>query len=130
MRLLDSGQGFYRRHRRATLGVGLAVAGVAVFAGFWTFGSGDVQYFSAPVEQGDIQALVNATGTINAVTTLHVGSQVSGMVAELSADFNSRVQKDEVIARIDPALFRTRVLQAEADLASAEAGVKSVDADL
>ena len=130
MRLLDASQEFYRNHRRAALGVGLAAAAVVVFAGFWTFGSGDVQYFSAPVEQGDIQALVNATGTINAVTTVQVGSQVSGMVAELSADFNSQVKKGEVVARIDAALFRTRVLQAEADLASAEAGVKSLEADL
>ena len=129
-RLLEAGKTFYRRHRRATLLLGIAAAVVVFFAGFWTWSSGDVQYFTAPVEQGDIQALVNATGTINAVTTVQVGSQVSGMVAELSVDFNSRVQKDEVIARIDPALFRTRVLQAEADLASAEAGVKSVDADL
>lgn len=130
MRLLEAGKTFYLRHRRAALLLGIAAAVVVFFAGFWSWGSGDVQYFTAPVEQGDIQALVNATGTINAVTTVQVGSQVSGMVAELSADFNSRVKKDEVIARIDPALFRTRVLQAEADLASAEAGVKSSEADL
>src|SRR3990170_4628858 len=130
MRLLEAGKTFYRRHRRATLLLGIAAAVVVFFAGFWTWSSGDVQYFTAPVEQGDIQALVNATGTINAVTTVQVGSQVSGMVAELSADFNSEVKKGEVVARIDPALFRTRVLQAEADLASAEAGVKSLEADL
>ncbi|MBI2955914.1 MAG: efflux RND transporter periplasmic adaptor subunit [Acidobacteria bacterium] len=123
-------QNFYRRHRRLAVLAVVVAAGGAGFAWFSGGGPAEVQYFTAPVEQGDILAVVNATGTINAVTTVQVGTQVSGMVAELSADFNSRVRKGQVIARIDPAIFQTRVLQAEADLASAEAGVKSLDADL
>ena len=64
------------------------------------------QYFTATVDEGDIQAVVNATGAINAVTTVQVGSQVSGNIAELNADFNSHVTKGQVVARIDPAIFR------------------------
>ena len=130
MRIVESGKKLYQGHRRTAVILAVVVAGLVGLTAFLSWGGGDVQYFTAPVEQGDIQALVNATGTINAVTTVQVGSQVSGMVAELNADFNSQVRKGEVIALIDAALFRTRVLQAEADLASAEAGVKSLEADL
>ncbi|MBI4467580.1 MAG: HlyD family secretion protein [Acidobacteria bacterium] len=126
---LESLKTWVRRRRRAALGLGAAAAAVVLLAAFWPRAS-RAQYFTSEVEQGDIQAIVNATGTINAVTTIQVGSQVSGMVADLFADFNSQVKKGEVIAQIDPAIFRTRVLQAEADLANAEAGVKSLDADL
>jgi len=121
---------FYRNHRRLAL---LAVVGGVVALAVFTVGltrRNPVQYFTADVEQGDIQAIVNATGTINAVTTVQVGSQVSGMISELYVDFNSQVHRGQVIARIDPSIFQTRVLQAEADLASADAGVKSLDADL
>ncbi len=121
---------FYRNHRRLSL---LAVTAAIVALALGTFGftrREHVQYFPATVEQGDIQAVVNATGTINAVTTVQVGSQVSGNIAELNADFNSHVTKGQVVARIDPAIFQTRVLQAEADLASAQAGVNSAQANL
>ncbi len=89
-----------------------------------------MQYFTADVEQGDIQAIENATGTINSVTTVQVGSQVSGMISELHADFNSQVKRGQVIARIDPSIFQTRVLQTEADLANAQAGVTTAQAGL
>ncbi len=121
---------FYRKHRRLSL---LAVAAAIVALALGTFGftrREQVQYFPSTVEQGDIQAVVNATGTINAVTTVQVGSQVSGNIAELNADFNSHVTKGQVVARIDPAIFQTRVLQVEADLASAQAGVISAQASL
>jgi ABC-type lipoprotein export system ATPase subunit/multidrug efflux pump subunit AcrA (membrane-fusion protein) len=121
---------FYRNHRRLSL---LAVAAAIVALAVGTFGftrRENVQYFPATVEQGDIQAVVNATGTINAVTTVQVGSQVSGNIAELNADFNSHVTKGQVVARIDPAIFQTRVLQVEADLANAQAGVTTAHANL
>lgn len=130
MGLIAGFRSFYGSHRRLTMVGGLAAAAVLVLAALGFNRRGDVQYFGAEVEEGDIQAIVNATGTINAVTTVLVGSQVSGSIAELGADFNDHVSKGEVIARLDPAIFQTRVLQAEADLASAEAGVKSTDADL
>ncbi len=74
--------------------------------------------------------MVDVTGTINAVTTVLVGSQVSGTIARLGADFNSRVRKGDVIAVIDPALFEGALLQATADLEGAKANVAAARANL
>src|SRR5512146_3446580 len=88
-----------------------AVGLVVLLAGF-TFGRKDqAQYFSAKAQTGTINDVVQATGTINAVTTVQVGSQVSGTISKLSADFNSHVHKNQVIAEIDPSLFRGALLQ-------------------
>src|SRR2546425_2799078 len=103
------------------------VAGLVVFAGaFVAFGlnrSAQPQHFTARVERGDIHDVVEATGTINAVITVQVGSQVSGVITKLNVDFNSRVHKGDIIALIAPALFEGAVLQASADLDSAKANV-------
>src|SRR5262249_37386938 len=72
--------------------------------------NGQVQHFTAKVERGDINDTVEATGTINAVITVQVGSQVSGTIAKLNADFNSRVHKGDIVALIDPALFKGALL--------------------
>ncbi|HKW74528.1 MAG TPA: efflux RND transporter periplasmic adaptor subunit [Terriglobales bacterium] len=88
------------------------------------------QYFTEKVQQGDIQDVVQATGTINAVTTVQVGSQVSGTIQTLYADFNSHVKKGQVIAKIDPSLFQGAVLQAKADLADAQANLVASKANL
>ncbi|HET8647850.1 MAG TPA: efflux RND transporter periplasmic adaptor subunit, partial [Vicinamibacteria bacterium] len=82
------------------------------------------RYATAAVDRGDIADVVGATGTLQAVTTVQVGSQVSGTVLELMADFNSRVQKGAVIARLDPSLFQARLGQAQANLVSARANVE------
>ena len=66
---------------------------------------------------------MNATGTVNAVTTVQVGTQVSGIIQKLFADFNSTVKAGDVIAQIDPALLETKVSQARANVASALAAV-------
>src|SRR5260221_12872159 len=101
----------------------LILAGAAVGAGlFLIFGlnrSEPAQHFTAKVERGDVHDVVDATGTINAVITVQVGSQVSGTIQKLNADFNSRVHKGEIIALIDPSLFQGAVLQASADLDNA-----------
>jgi HlyD family secretion protein len=89
-----------------------------------------VQHFTAKVERGDIHDVVEATGTINSVITVQVGSQVSGSIAKLNADFNSRVHKGEVVALIDPALFRGALLQAAADLKNSEANLAAARANL
>ena len=127
---LASVKSLFRNHRRPAMLVSLALAAVLVFTAFRLGRSDGVQYFTAPVEQGEVLTVVNATGTIDAVTTVEVGSQVSGMIEALHADFNSEVKKGQIIAQIDPAQFRARVVQAQADLASARAGVKSLQADL
>src|SRR5262249_7832540 len=68
-------------------------------------------------------------GTISAVVTVQVGSQVSGTIARLNADFNSRVRKGDIVALIDPALFEGAVLQAGADLENARANLVAADAN-
>jgi HlyD family secretion protein len=94
-------------------------------------GHGDqLHYFTAKVERGNIRDAVDATGTVNAVITVQVGSQVSGTIAALHADFNSRVRKGDVIALIDPQLFEGTLKQAIADLANAEASVVVAEANL
>ena len=127
---LASVKSLFRNHRRPAMLVSLALAAVLVFTAFRLGRSDGVQYFTAPVEQGEVLTVVNATGTIDAVTTVEVGSQVSGMIEALHADFNSEVKKGQIVAQIDPAPFRARVVQAQAELASASAGVKSLQADL
>jgi HlyD family secretion protein len=89
-----------------------------------------VQNFSAKVERGDIYDVVEATGTINAVITVQVGSQVSGTIAKLFVDFNSRVRKGDIVALIDPALFKGAVQQATADLENAKANLVAARANL
>ncbi|HYK39566.1 MAG TPA: efflux RND transporter periplasmic adaptor subunit [Candidatus Eremiobacteraceae bacterium] len=89
-----------------------------------------VQHFTAKVERGEINDAVEATGTINAVITVQVGSQVSGTIAKLNADFNSRVHKGEIVALIDPALFKGALLQATADLENAKANLVASEANL
>src|SRR6202795_576926 len=88
------------------------------------------QHFTAKVERGAINDVVEATGTINAVITVQVGSQVSGTIAKLNVDFNSRVHKGDVVALIDPALFKGALLQAVADLENAKANVAAARANL
>ncbi|MDP9161918.1 MAG: efflux RND transporter periplasmic adaptor subunit [Acidobacteriota bacterium] len=87
-------------------------------------------HFTAKVERGPIHDVVEATGTINSVITVQVGSQVSGTIAKLNADFNSRVHKGDIIALIDPALFKGALLQATADLENSKANLESARANL
>jgi HlyD family secretion protein len=93
-------------------------------------GSSDVEYRTAPAERGDIAYTISATGTPNAVVTVQVGSQVSGNIKALYADFNTRVQKGQVVAQIDPQLFQARVDQARANLSAAQATVLNADAQI
>src|SRR5713226_1002465 len=112
----------------------LILAGAAVVAAlFLIFGSNrsaQAQHFTAKVERGDIHDVVDATGTINAVITVQVGSQVSGTIAKLNVDFNSRVHKGDIVALIDPALFQGALLQASADLDNAKANLVAAKANL
>src|SRR5438045_5165894 len=81
-------------------------------------------YQTAVVTRGPLTQAVTATGTLNPVVNVQVGSQVSGNIQKLFADFNSKVKAGEVVAQIDPALFKTTVTQAEGNLASAKAGLE------
>src|SRR5499433_1340804 len=86
--------------------------------------SGAASYQTATVTRGPITQAVTATGTLNPVVNVQVGSQVSGNIAKLFVDFNSQVQAGQVVAQIDPALFQATVTQAEGDLASAQAALE------
>ncbi len=86
--------------------------------------SGAANYQTATVTRGPITQAVTATGTLNPVVNVQVGSQVSGNIAKLFADFNSQVKAGEVVAQIDPAIFQATVTQAEGDLASAKAALE------
>jgi len=103
---------------------------VAAAAFFGLSRSAETQHFTAKAERGDINDVVEATGTINAVITVQVGSQVSGTIAKLNVDFNSRVHKGDIIALIDPALFKGALLQAAADLENAKANLVAAQANL
>jgi HlyD family secretion protein len=97
----------------------IAVAVLAVAAiGFWAWkkstAAATPTYRFATVERGDLEAAVSATGTLNAVTTVQVGTQVSGKVVEILVDFNDRVKKGQLIARIDPTLPAAAVRDAQA----------------
>src|SRR3984893_8269761 len=111
----------------------ILAGGVVVTGLFVTLGlnrSTQAQHFAAKVERGEIRDVVEATGTINSVITVQVGSQVSGTIAKLNADFNSRVHKGDVVALIDPALFNGALLQATADLENAKANLEAARANL
>jgi HlyD family secretion protein len=85
---------------------------------------GPANYQTATVTRGPITQAVTATGTLNPVVNVQVGSQVSGNIAKLFVDFNSQVKAGQVVAQIDPAIFQATVTQAEGDLASAKAALE------
>jgi HlyD family secretion protein len=113
-----------------TLLILAAVVCVSVILGTWVVlrERGGIQYRTAAVERGDINVYISATGNPNAVVTVQVGSQVSGIVVALFADFNTKVTKGELIARIDPAPFQAKVDQAQANLDAARAAVANAQA--
>ncbi|MGB9122943.1 MAG: efflux RND transporter periplasmic adaptor subunit [Candidatus Angelobacter sp.] len=110
--------------------IGVLLAAIGLLTAFKYESKNTPQYFTEKVQKGDIQNVVQATGTINAVTTVQVGSQVSGTIQTLAADFNSHVKKNQVIAQIDPSLFQGALLQAKADLADAQANLIAAKANL
>ena len=119
-----------RRPRNRWLVIG-GLGGLGALGAVLAFHREDgIQYLTAQVQRGVIRDAVDATGTVNAVITVQVGSQVSGTIAKLNADFNSRVHKGEVIALIDPSVLQGALHQATADLESARASVAVAEADL
>lgn len=113
--------------------VGLLTVGVALGSYFY-FSSGnqysESQYLTVDVSRGSIRRIVTSTGALQAVITVQVGSQVSGRIQELHADFNSVVKKNQILAVIDPANFRAQRERALAALATSQAAVKNADANL
>src|SRR3954467_2757931 len=96
---------------------------------YWWDNRGDaaskkIEFRTATVAQGEITQIVTANGTLNPVITVNVGSQVSGLITKLYVDHNSKVTNGQLVAELDPATYQARKIQAEGDLASAEAQLK------
>lgn len=111
----------------------LLVLGVGLGLGAWWYMRDDqspVTYVTAAIERGSLSRLVVATGTVNPVTTVQVGSYVSGPIKEVFVDFNSAVKNGQRVAQIDPRPFTVKVRQAEANLTTARAQVEKDKADL
>lgn len=107
--------------KKAVIAVGL-LAMAAVTIGFLAVRrEAGVTYRFVEVTRGSVESTVSATGTLGAVSTVQVGTQVSGQVAEVGADFNDRVTRGQIIARIDPTLLEQQVREAEASLERARA---------
>jgi HlyD family secretion protein len=111
------------KRTRLTMALGAVV--IVAFAGFafWSNRASAAEYMTARVDRGNLRNTVTATGTLQAVTTVQVGSQASGTLSSLNADFNSVVKKGQVVAQLDPAVFQAQVQQARANLANAKAGL-------
>jgi HlyD family secretion protein len=122
-----------RKKRRIIAGLAALAAvggGLLAWRLLWKRDSGDVEYQTARAERGSLSSQVTASGTLSPLVTVQVGSQVSGRILELKADFNDRVEKGQIIARIDPQLFQTEVAKARANLDSARAQVTRAEAEL
>jgi HlyD family secretion protein len=104
----------------------LAVLGAGIFL-FFKRSDNDLKYRTDKVDKGDITATVTATGLVNAVTNILIGTQVSGTIKDIYVDFNSKVKKGQVIALIDPAVFEAQVNQARANLLSAKASLERAE---
>ena len=117
--------------KKALIVIVLLAAGITVY-GYLSYGTSEFvpEIRTTTVTQGDIVDTVGATGALEAVTTVNVGSQVSGMIEELSVDFNSIVRAGDVIMRLDPSLFETQVAQARANLIRAEADTERLRVSL
>ncbi|MFC0135628.1 efflux transporter periplasmic adaptor subunit [Massilia eurypsychrophila] len=114
--------------KRVFVGIGLLVVAAAAAAAYLQSKKEkpvpDSKYRSAVVDSGNIIQTVTATGTINPVALINVGSQVSGTVVELKADFNDHVKKGQVLLKLDPTIFNAQIRQVEASLASAQASMR------
>jgi HlyD family secretion protein len=122
-----------RKWKRATLSLGaLALLGLAGWQGvghLWGTQNG-TKYRIAKVERGDITAYVSATGTLNPVIMVQVGTQVSGTIDKLLVDFNSTVVRGQQLAQLDQATFRAKMMQTEASLDNTHADVKNTLANV
>ena len=109
--------------KKLLIGGGIMLAVVLAGFYFWGDDAGAAQYMSARVDRGNLRNTVTATGTLQAVTTVQVGSQASGTISALYADFNSVVKKGQVVAQLDPAVAKAQVDQARANLQQARASL-------
>lgn len=109
-------------------GIGVQMSGVGI--GMPRGDKGQVAHITAAIERGDVSTTLSATGSLRALETVQVGSQLSGQIAELSVDFNDEVREGEPLARLDPRTFESKVREAEAALEVARAEVLKQRAEL
>src|ERR1700682_3507090 len=119
------------RHKRKLLLIAAAIASSCVVGG-WAYlrRQQRVEYRTVAVARGSINSAISATGNPNAVVTVQVGSQVSGNIMALYADFNSKVKAGQLIAPIEPQIFKARVDAAQAAVGSARAAVYNAQANV
>src|SRR5215469_6750507 len=119
-----------RRSRLKVVLLATAVVAAVAVAAAWTLrrSPDPPKFLTARVEQGAITSVVQATGTINPLTTVPVGSYVSGTVKYIFADFNSRVRAGQVLAQLDPEVYEAQVTQARGNLENAVANVNNLEA--
>ncbi len=113
-------------NKRIMVLAALAVVILLIAAVFFGNGRLGVSYKLEPVQKGDISVVITATGKINPVTRVQVGTQVTGTISKIYADFNQKVRKGEVIAEIDPTFLKAQLLEAEANEERASAQVKQM----
>jgi HlyD family secretion protein len=118
-------------HRKGAYNIGAICLGLILIGGYYFKGrSKDPVYVTAAVHRGDIHASVQATGTINPLTTVPVGSYVSGTVKYIFADFNTHVHNGQVLAQIDPAIYEAQVTTARGNLENAKANLVTLAANV
>lgn len=108
----------------------LALAAVGWYASQRSASGGEGAWRTVEVEQGDIRVAISATGTLSAISTVVVGSQISGQVTDVLVDFNDQVAQGQVIARIDPSSYQAQIEQGSAQIASARASLAQAQASL
>jgi HlyD family secretion protein len=114
--------------KKLLIGGGFMAAVILAGLYFWSDSSSTPQYLTSRVERGNLRNTVTATGALQAVTTVQVGSQASGTISALYADFNSVVKKGQVVAQLDPSTSKAQVEQARANLEQARAGLANARA--
>jgi len=121
-----------RRNRSGWIigGVGVLLAAVAVWFFFLRGGSDADPYRTEEVRNGEIVRSVSASGTLEALVTVEVGSQISGQVTDVLVDYNDRVRRGQVLARLDPQTQQSSVEQSQAAIASAQAGIAQAEAQV
>ena len=120
----------YQKHKKPYL---IASACLVAILCYWYYAHAKAttpKYTTTVIRRGDITSAVQATGTINALTTVSVGSYVSGTVQYIFADFNTRVKSNQVLAQLDPAIYEAQVLQAQGNLENAKANLVTLSANV
>lgn len=121
---------YTQKHKKVAIIAGIGLVALLTVGMVIRARSSDAKYLTAKVQRGDITSTVQATGSINPLTTVPVGSYVSGTVEYIFADFNSRVQAGQVLAQLDPAIYEAQVIQARGNLANAQANVQNLQASV